>query len=197
MNTHQDSRWTARETVTIVSMGFVFGVLYLAWVQLWLVVQALIGPLAMDMMMGFWFVVSIVAAYIIRKPFVAFTAEVIAAIAEVLTGNPAGLILVLTGIVQGAGAELPFLLTRWRNYRMWVLLASGASAAVFSFAYTWIRFDYGNLEPGLLAVMFSLRVTSGVLLGGLLGWAIAEALYRTGAVNGLAIDEARRRPLAA
>ena len=147
--------------------------------------------------MGFWFVVSIVAAYIIRKPFVAFTAEVVAAIAEVLTGNPAGLILVLTGVVQGAGAELPFLLTRWRNYRLWVLLASGASAAVFSFAYTWVRFDYGNLEPWLLSVMLGLRVTSGVLLGGLLGWAIAEALYRTGAVNGLAIDEARRRPVPA
>lgn len=194
MTTHSESRWTARETVTIVSMGFVFGVLYLAWVQLWLVVQAVIGPLAMDLMMGFWFVVSIVAAFIIRKPFVAFTAEVVAAIAEVLTGNPAGLILVLTGVVQGAGAELPFLLTRWRNYRLWVLLASGASAAVFSFVYTWIRFDYGNLEPGLLAVMFALRVTSGVILGGLLGWAIAEAIYRTGAVNGLAIDDDRRRP---
>lgn len=197
MTKRPESLWTARETVTVVSLGFVFGVLYLAWVQIWLVAQALIGPLAMDMMMGFWFVVSIVAAYIIRKPFVAFTAEVVAAIAEVLTGNPAGLILVLTGVVQGAGAELPFLLTRWRNYRLWVLLASGASAAVFSFAYTWVRFDYGNLEPWLLSVMLGLRVTSGVLLGGLLGWAIAEALYRTGAVNGLAIDEARRRPLAA
>ena len=197
MTKRPESLWTARETVTVVSLGFVFGVLYLAWVQVWLVAQALIGPLAMDMMMGFWFVVSIVAAYIIRKPFVAFTAEVVAAIAEVLTGNPAGLILVLTGVVQGAGAELPFLLTRWRNYRLWVLLASGASAAVFSFAYTWVRFDYGNLEPWLLSVMLGLRITSGVLLGGLLGWAIAEALYRTGAVNGLAIDEARRRPLPA
>ena len=29
-------------------------------------------------------------------------------------------------------------------------MAAGMGAAVFSFAYTWIRFDYGSLEPGLL-----------------------------------------------
>ena len=55
-------------------------------------------------------------------------AEMVAAFAEVATGNPAGLILLLSGAVQGAGAELPFLLTRWRNYGWPVLLASGASA---------------------------------------------------------------------
>jgi energy-coupling factor transport system substrate-specific component len=188
----RERRWTQRETVIVAALGVAFAVLYLGWVQLWLVLQAAIGPLSMDILFGFWCVVSVVAAYIIRKPFVAFTSEVIAAIAEVLTGNPAGLMLVLTGIVQGAGAELPFALTRWRNYRLPVLLASGASAAVFSFVYTWIRFSYGTLAPELLVLMFVLRVASGMLLAGLLGRSIAEALHRTGALAGLAIDAAKR-----
>jgi energy-coupling factor transport system substrate-specific component len=185
-------QWTQRETVIIAALGIVFGMLYLGWVQLWLLLQAAIGPLALDLMLGFWCVVSVLAAYIIRKPLVAFSAEVIAAVAEVMTGNPAGLILVLTGVVQGAGAELPFALTRWRNYRLPVLLASGASAAVFSFAYTWIRFNYGTLAPGLLVAMFALRVTSGILLAGLLGKILGDALYRTGVLSGLAIDAAKR-----
>jgi energy-coupling factor transport system permease protein len=188
----RERRWTQRETVIVAALGVAFAVLYLGWVQLWLVLQAAIGPLSMDILFGFWCVVSVVAAYIIRKPFVAFTSEVIAAIAEVLTGNPAGLMLVLTGIVQGTGAELPFALTGWRNYRLPVLLASGASAAVFSFVYTWIRFSYGTLAPELLVLMFVLRVTSGMLLAGLLGRSIAEALHRTGALAGLAIDAAKR-----
>jgi energy-coupling factor transport system substrate-specific component len=188
----RERRWTQRETVIVAALGVAFAVLYLGWVQLWLVLQAAIGPLSMDILFGFWCVVSVVAAYIIRKPFVAFTSEVIAAIAEVLTGNPAGLMLVLTGIVQGAGAELPFALTGWRNYRLPVLLASGASAAVFSFVYTWIRFSYGTLAPELLVLMFVLRVASGMLLAGLLGRSIAEALHRTGALAGLAIDAAKR-----
>jgi energy-coupling factor transport system substrate-specific component len=85
----RERRWTQRETVIVAALGVAFAVLYLGWVQLWLVLQAAIGPLSLDILFGFWCVVSVVAAYIIRKPFVAFTSEVIAAIAEVLTGNPA------------------------------------------------------------------------------------------------------------
>jgi len=186
-----DRHWTLRETVIVAALGIVFAVLYLGWVQLWLLLQA-IGPLSLDILFGFWCVVSVTAAYIIRKPMVAFTSEVIAAVAEVLTGNPAGLILVLTGVVQGAGAELPFALTRWRNYRLPTLLASGGSAAVFSFVYTWIRFSYGTLAPGLLVTMFILRVASGMLLAGWLGKIIGDALYRTGVLSGLAIDADKR-----
>ena len=95
---------------------------------------------------------------------------------------------------QGAGAEVPFALTRWKNYSTAVLLASGASAAIFSFVYTWIRFNYGALDPQLLMLMFALRIVSGMVLAGLLGRYIARALHRTGTLDGLAIDEERDAP---
>lgn len=184
--------WSQREIVIVATIGVVFGVLYLAWVQLWLLAQAMAGPLAMDALFGFWCVASVVAAYVVRKPFAAFFAEVVAAVAEIATGNPAGIILLLTGVVQGAGAELPFAATRWKRYDTAVLLASGASAAVFSFAYTWIRFKYGALDPKLLMVMFALRVASGMILAGLLGRLLARRLHATGVLHGLAMDgEAR------
>lgn len=185
-------RWTQREIVVVAAIGVFFGVVYLAWVQAWLVARALIGPISLDIFFGLWCVASPVAAYIIRKPFAAFAAEMIAAIAEVATGNPAGLILLLTGLVQGAGAELPFALTRWRNYGWAVMIASGVSAALFSFAYTWVRFKYGELAPDFLAVMLTVRIISGILLAGILGRFIAEGLYRTGVLDGLAIDDAKR-----
>ena len=185
-------RWTQREIVVVAAIGVFFGVVYLAWVQAWLVARALIGPISLDIFFGLWCVASPVAAYIIRKPFAAFAAEMIAAIAEVATGNPAGLILLLTGLVQDAGAELPFALTRWRNYGWAVMIASGVSAALFSFAYTWVRFKYGELAPDFLAVMLTVRIISGILLAGILGRFIAEGLYRTGVLDGLAIDDAKR-----
>lgn len=101
------NQWTQREIVVVAAIGAVFGVVYLAWVQLWLMSQALIGPLSLDIFFGLWCVASVIAAYVVRRPGAAFFAEVVAAIAEVATGNPAGLILLLTGVVQGAGAELP------------------------------------------------------------------------------------------
>ncbi|AWM87508.1 ECF transporter S component [Microvirga sp. 17 mud 1-3] len=190
MSRHQG--WTLKETLIVTVLGAVFAVLYLAWVQVWLIAQAVFGSLTMDVVMGFWFLASIVAAAIIRKPGVAFAAEVLASGVEILLGSPGGLILLLSGAIQGAGAEAVFAATRWRNYSLPVLMAAGVGAAIFSFAYTWIRFNYGALEPGVLIAMFALRCASGALLGGWLGHVIVEALYRTGALSGLAIDHDKR-----
>lgn len=184
--------WTLREILIVAVLGAVFGVLYLAWVQVWLVAQAIFGPVTMDVVMGFWFIVSIIAAAIIRKPGAALISEVLAAATQILLGSPAGLLLLVTGVVQGAGAEAVFAATRWRDYRLPVLIAAGIGASVFSFVYTWIRFDYGALAPGLLVSMFILRCLSGALLGGVLGRFIVEALYRTGVLSGLPIDHAKR-----
>ena len=189
--------WTLRETLIVAVLGAVFGVLYLGWVQVWLIAQAIFGPVTMDVVMGFWFIVSMIAAAIIRKPGVALISEVLAAGTQILLGSPAGLILLLTGLVQGAGAEAVFAATRWKRYSLPVLMAAGVGAAVFSFAYTWIRFDYGALEPGLLVLMFALRCLSGALLGGLLAWVVVNALYKTGVLSGLRIDHDRRAAAAA
>jgi len=180
--------WTLREILIVAVLGAVFGVLYLGWVQVWLIAQAIFGAVTMDVVMGFWFIVSIIAASIVRKPGVALASEVLAAATQILMGSPAGLLLLLTGVVQGAGAEAVFAATRYRDYRLPVLMFAGVGAAVFSFVYTWIRFDYGSLAPGLLVAMFVLRCTSGALLGGLLGHVILQALLKTGVLSGLAID---------
>ena len=188
---HSNS-WTLREILIVAVLGAVFGVLYLAWVQVWLIAQAVFGAITMDVVMGFWFIVSIIAAAIIRKPGAALLSEVLAALVQILLGSPAGLMLLVSGLVQGGGAEAVFAATRWRNYRLPVLMLAGVGAAVFSFLDPWIRFDYGALAPGLLIAMFVLRCLSGALLGGLLGHLVTEALYKTGVLSGLAIDDDRR-----
>jgi energy-coupling factor transport system substrate-specific component len=188
----KERSWTLRDTLVIAVLGGVFAVFYIGWVQIWLIAQAIFGTVTMDVVMGFWFIVSIVAAAIIRKPGVAFASEVLAAGVEILLGSPSGLLLLVSGAVQGAGAELVFGMTRWRNFSLPVLMAAGVGAAIFSFAYTWIRFDYGALQPTLLVTMFLLRCLSGALLGGLLGYVVVEALYKTGALAGLAIDHEKR-----
>lgn len=184
--------WTLREILIVAVLGAVFGVLYLGWVQVWIVAQAVFGPITMDVVMGFWFIVSIIAAAVIRKPGAALLAELLAAVTEILLGSPAGLMLVLAAAIQGLGAEVVFAAFRWRVYRLPVLIAAGIGAAIFSFVFTWIRFDYGALATGLVAAMFVVRCLSGALLAGVLGHYIVEALYRTGVLSGLAIDHARR-----
>jgi energy-coupling factor transport system substrate-specific component len=147
----------------------------------------------MDIVFGFWFAGSTFTAYIVRKPGVAFAASMIAVIAEILAGNAAGAILLLTGLVQGAGSEVPFAATRWRRYGWPVLLASGATAAVFSFVYNWFRFDYASLAFGLLVAMFAIRVTSGMVLGAVLPKLAADRMRTTGVFDGLAIEREESR----
>jgi energy-coupling factor transport system permease protein len=184
--------WSLREILILAVLGAVFGVLYLGWVQIWLIAQAVFGAVTMDVVMGFWFIVSIIAAAIIRKPGAAIASEMLAALTEILLGSPAGLLLLLAAFVQGAGAEVVFAARGWRDYRLPVLMAAGIGSAVFSFAYTWIMFNYSALAPGLLVAMFVLRCLSGAVLGGLFGHYIVEALYRTGVLSGLAIDHDKR-----
>jgi energy-coupling factor transport system permease protein len=183
-------RWKQRDIVAVAAIGLAFGVFYLGFVQVWLLAQAVIGPLATDAMLGLWTIGATVAACIIRKPFAAFTGEMLAALAEVLTGNPGGVMILLTGAVQGAGSELPFLATRWRRYDALIITLSGLFAAIFSFAYSWVRFDYGSLAPGLLITMFVIRAASCILIGGFGGRWIAGRLSRTGVLDGLAIARA-------
>ncbi|MAZ14848.1 ECF transporter S component [Oricola sp.] len=186
------NRWTLREILIVAVLGAVFAVLYLGWVQVWLIAQAIFGAVTMDVVMGFWFIVSIIAAAIIRKPGVALISEMLAALVEILLGSPAGLMLLLAATIQGAGAEIVFAATRWRNYSLPVLMLAGVGASVFSFVYTWFLYDYGALAPGLLVVMFVLRCLSGAILGGLAGYFIVRALYRTGVLSGLKIDHDMR-----
>ena len=185
------NRWTLREILIVAVLGAVFAVLYLGWVQVWLIAQAIFA-VTMDVVMGFWFIVSIIAAAIIRKPGVALISEMLAALVEILLGSPAGLMLLLAATIQGAGAEIVFAATRWRNYSLPVLMLAGVGASVFSFVYTWFLYDYGALAPGLLVVMFVLRCLSGAILGGLAGYFIVRALYRTGVLSGLKIDHDMR-----
>jgi energy-coupling factor transport system substrate-specific component len=188
----QSHAWTLREILIAAVLGAVFAVLYLGWVQVWLVAQAAFGPVTMDVVMGFWFVASIVAAAIIRKPGAAIATEVLAAAIEILLGSPAGIMLLVAAAIQGAGAEAVFAVTRWRRYSLITLILAGIGSAVFSFAYTWVLFGHGALAPGLLVAMFALRCLSGAVLGGLAGHLVTEALYKTGVLSGLAIDHARR-----
>ena len=188
MNNRISKGWTTRETVVVAVSSVVFGMIYLAWVQLWLLAQGLIGPIAMDIVFGLWFAGSTFNAYVVRKPGVAFATAMIAVITELLAGNPAGLILLITGLVQGAGSEIPFALTRWRRYSWFVLLTSGGMAAVMSFGYNYIRLDYQNLDTWVPIAWFIIHVASGMLLGAVLPRWFANMVRSTGVFTGLGID---------
>ena len=181
--------WKMREIVVMSVISVVFAVIYLVSTHASNIAAGFFGRMSYEPIYGIWFIVSVIAAYIIQKPGAALVSEIIAAFVECLLGNPSGPMVILIGIAQGICAEAVFLATRWRVYTLPVLLLSGMGSSVTSFIYDLFVSGYSVLNPGLLAVMLLIRLVSGALLAGLLGKAISDALAYTGVLNGMALGK--------
>lgn len=182
------------DLVLLAVLATVLGFLYWALVQAWGALQLAMGPfgdLAQHVLAGGWMVAAPLATYIVRKPFVGIVVEILAAFVEVVfLASPVGPMLLLVGFVQGAGAELPFALTRYRRYGWGVFVASGVSAACASVLMGAIRF--GWLQQDWFAWRVGLTLVSSVLLCGLLARVLGDALARTGVLDNTALGRARR-----
>lgn len=193
------ARVTLAELVLLAVLAVVFGFLYWALVQAWGALQLAMGPfgdLAQHVLIGGWMVAAPLAVYVVRKPGVGIVVEVVAAFVEVaFLASPVGPMLLVVGLVQGAGAEVAFTLTRYRRYGWGVFALSGVFAGLASTALGVVRF--GWLGQDWFAWRLGLQVVSGLVLCGLLARVIGDALARTGVLDNTALGRARRGRAAA
>lgn len=192
--TESRSGWQLREIVLLATLAVVFGFLYWALVQAWGPLRLAMGPLgdlAQNVLIGGWMVVAPLALYVLRRPFAGVLAEMLAAFVEfAFLGSPIGPLLLLSGFVQGAGAELPFALTRYRYYGWPVFVAAGLSAAVANFVYAAIRFGWWGQD--VFELRLGLQLLSGLLLCGILAKLLGDALLRTGVLDDYPVGRALR-----
>ncbi|MEG7282076.1 ECF transporter S component [Bacillus sp. 0909A] len=181
--------WKVKEIVIMSVISIVFAIVYLVFTHFGNVLAGMFGPIAYEPIYGIWFIVSVIAAYIIRKPGAALVSEVIAALVECLLGNPSGPMVIVIGVVQGLGAEAVFLATRWKAYSLPVLLLAGMGSSVASFIYDLFVSGYAAYSPGYLLIMLVIRLVSGAVLAGLLGKAVSDSLAFTGVLNGMALGK--------
>ncbi|MCR2822487.1 ECF transporter S component [Lederbergia panacisoli] len=185
--------WNLREIVVMSTLAVAFAIVYLLFFQVGSIMVGFMGPIGYEPIFGIWFIVSIISAYIIRKPGAAFLAETIAAFVEVLIGNVNGPRLILSGMIQGLGAELVFAATGWKRYSVPILIAAGMGSSVFSFAWGYFLSGFQALSPQYVLWMLIIRLVSGALLAGLLGKYISDTLAKTGVLNGMALGKERKR----
>ncbi|GIO34870.1 MULTISPECIES: ECF transporter S component [Paenibacillus] len=184
--------WKLRDIIVLSSLSVVFAVVYVLFLQVGNVLVGFMGPMGYEVIFGIWFIVSVISAYILQRPGAALLSETEAGCVELLIGNTAGPVLILSAFIQGLGAEAVFAALRYRSYSAPALMAAGAGAAVFSFAWGFIHSGFAALSPGLLLAMFVTRVISAALLAGLLGKWIADALAKTGALRSFPIAKTSR-----
>lgn len=189
--------WPLRDLVLLAVLSAVFGFLYWALVQAWGGLQVAMGPLgdlAQNVLIGGWITVAPLAVFIVRRPGAGILAEIGAAFVEfAFLGSPAGPLLLIMGLVQGGGAELAFAATRYRRFGWPTFLLSGVTAAVASFVWSAVRFDWWTQD--LLVLRGGLHLVSCLVLAGVLAKVIGEALLRTGVLDNFPAGRARTAPV--
>lgn len=191
--------WQLKDILMIGIISVLFAVAYLGAVYLSIFLTTLLTPIGLsvfgnEIVFGIWFMAATFAAYVIRKPGVAVVAEMLAALIEVLMGNMYGPIVFVSGFLQGAGSELGFLVLRYKRYDWLSMGLSALGATILSFGWGFIRSGFFQLSPGLLAVMFCIRLASSLIFCAAGSKLFADALTRAGVLRGYAIGRAAAQP---
>ncbi len=183
--------WRVVDIVVTAVLGVVFGVVFWAWNTITLpLFSGQINPLAY-LVSGLWLMPAVLAMLIVRRPGAALFAELLAAIVSALLGSVWGLDVVLSGAVQGAGAELVFAVLLYRSFSLPVALVAGAGAAVGEWIHD-MPVYYPATEFGVQLAYGAFMLVSGVLIAGLGSWLLVRALAPTGVLDQFAAG--RNRP---
>lgn len=185
--------WRNIDIIIAAVIGVAVGLIFVIWNIIggagYEAVNALTPGLG-GLVAGMWFLGGPLGAYIIRKPGAAIFVEVIAATVSALIGNQWGISTLYSGLAQGLGAELVFLILAYKRYNMTTVVISGLMAGIGAWTF--------ELFTGNLAKTFEYNVIylistalSGAVLAGVLAYFLAKALAATGALDRFAIGRER------
>lgn len=185
--------WRNIDIIIAAVIGVAVGLIFVIWNIIggagYEAVNALTPGLG-GLVAGMWFLGGPLGAYIIRKPGAAIFVEVIAATVSALIGNQWGISTLYSGLAQGVGAELVFLILAYKSYNLATVVISGLMAGVGAWTF--------ELFTGNLAKTFEFNVIylistalSGAVLAGVLAYFLAKALAATGALDRFAIGRER------
>lgn len=190
-------RWRVVDIVVASVLGVALGLIFWAWNTVgyaWFTAMDGLTPGLGGIAVGIWLLGGVVGGLVIRKPGAALLVEVVAAIVSMLIGNVWGVSTLLSGIAQGVGAELIFLLFFYRRFTLPVAVLAGMGAAAGAWLF---ELFYGSSPNILKTLEFNLiylgaLLVSGAALAGVVGWLLVRALAATGALSRFAAGRESR-----
>ncbi len=185
-NSKNKSTWRVVDIVVVSVLGVALGVIFWLWSAGYGLISAItvaFPPLG-ALYGGGWLIAGVLGALVIRKPGAALYCELIAASVEGLLGTHFGFTVLLSGLVQGLGAELGFALFRYRKFNLPVALLAGVLAGLGLGLNDSLVYNVAwALEWKLVYVV--LAMISGAIIAGLVSWLAVRGLARTGALANL------------
>jgi energy-coupling factor transport system permease protein len=175
--------WRTVDIVVAAVVSVAFGVVFVAWNALWAATTPLfvVLPPAQAILYGVWLLPGVLVGLIVRRPGAALFGGVVAASVSALIGSQWGLDALLSGLIQGGGAELAFAIGLYRAWNLPFAMLGGALAGVGAAIHDlFIVAYYPETGPDFWAVFAAATVISGIIIGGIGAWLILQALIRTG-----------------
>jgi energy-coupling factor transport system permease protein len=180
-----DARWRTRDIVIVAVIGVAFGVVFQAWNLAYEAAKPIFAfaPPLTDVLYGVWLIPAVLAPLIVRKPGAALFAEIVAAGVSALLGSQFGADALLSGFLQGLGAEVVFAATRYRVWTFPVLVLAAVGSALLAWIHDWVLY-YADTDVtiqilrGIAMVVSAAVITAG---GSVL---LARSLRRAGVLEG-------------
>ncbi len=198
------ARWRTVDLLTVAFLGAAFGIAYWGWdiayqgpvAALNIAYQPLTGIFA-----GPWFMAGVVGGLVVRRPGAALLAEIVAALMSMVPGTQWGATVLVSGILQGLGAELVFAVVGYSAFGVAVAALAGAASAPLEWLFETFQVpDWVTRIPGVAdvagagawaaswplgdkLVYLAAMAGSGLLVAGVVGWLLTRALARAGALR--------------
>lgn len=178
-------RWRVVDIVVASVIAVACAVIFLLWNVGYELPSTALTPLlpgVQGLLAGPWLIAGVLGGLIIRKPGAALYTELVAAIISALVGNAWGPLTIVSGLVQGLGAELIFLLFLYGVWRLPVAMLAGAGAGLACGINDRILW-YAGADTLFTTVYIVSTTISGAVIAGLGAWLIARGLAATGALG--------------
>ncbi|WP_235503694.1 MULTISPECIES: ECF transporter S component [Micrococcales] len=188
--------WRVIDIVIASVLAVVCGVIFWIWSN---AVSPVVGtatagfPPLSGLIGGGWLIAGVLGGLVIRKPGAALYCELVGALVEALLGTHYSFAVLISGLVQGLGAEVVFAALRYRRFGWPVALASGAVSGLFmSISEIAMYYAFWQTQYKIMYVIFA--VISGLVIAGFLAWVLTRALVSTGVLSSVAAGrDARSR----
>ena len=177
--------WRTVDILTIAFLGAAFGIAYWGWGLAYEApsapLKAIFPPLS-GITAAPWLIAGVVGGLVVRRPGAALMCEVVAALVSMIPGTQWGFTTIISGILQGLGAEIGFAILGYGSYRLGAALLAGALSAPMEAVYEWFVYWVDWSWGFKIAYLVIFTVAGGLIAGGL-GWLITRTLAGAGALN--------------
>lgn len=184
-SSRRSTRWRVVDIVVASVVGVALGVIFWAWAIAYEGVSAPLKALLPGLQSfpeAVWLIGAVLGGLLIRKPGAALYVELLAAVVSALIGSQWGLLTLVSGLVQGVGAEIVFAIFLYRVWRLPVAWLAGAGAGV-GLAIFELAVYYPGSSALFATAYFVSAVVGGALVAGTLSWLAVRALAGTGALS--------------